>query len=717
MSHDSTPGTSTDNFWPEITSDSNVSADSSVSSSAPRSLTLDTFQASADGRLLEVTSQLDLIRTRLNSLEQFILEAPLNSSIDESVHTRIAEMELSIITTASRFDELASRLVESDETVATTVITTVDGFDTRIALIEDARLAQASELNELTGYLEQAFTRITELAAIIETNNDLHLTRFVDLEGQLEDTQTRASISALENAVSDINKRSEEAGVQMDTRFSEVHEAATAPLIELEARIAAHEDKLLAFSEQIRETEVKASEQGVTIDEQRSHIQQQTERLDTHEHELGLQYNDIASLQSNESTRAGEIEGLNETLGTHTSQIQAHEQAITEIQTQLDAAHAGNEQDLDTHTSQIQAHEQAITEIQTQLKDVQSRSEQDDAEGVAEQLARNNGDRITSIAGTTELLGQRIDLTDSTNQEIAQRAAANLDAIGEVQNRLDQLEVAPPEVVTNTSQIESELEATNSRVADVESTTRELTDALQAENQTLRAELTGLSDRIEEVDATAATAIPTNTTSDTRVDEIADSATEARELAENLRAIQAEVVQTMKRELNTHAARLVELEDSSSSASDKLNSFADTHASAERLTQLETKLVEALQTISQLTQLQRRHTTVETQLAEALGESNRGVEHTQQHVLLLRSELEKANARIARLEQTLATTANQQVAGAVAAATPVAAQAPSPEPVEVPTTTTETPQASQEATPGAVDTDWFDESFDERRAS
>ena len=685
MSHDSTPGTSTDNFWPEITSDSNVSADSSVSSSAPRSLTLDTFQASADGRLLEVTSQLDLIRTRLNSLEQFILEAPLNSSIDESVHTRIAEMELSIITTASRFDELASRLVESDETVATTVITTVDGFDTRIALIEDARLAQASELNELTGYLEQAFTRITELAAIIETNNDLHLTRFVDLEGQLEDTQTRASISALENAVSDINKRSEEAGVQMDTRFSEVHEAATAPLIELEARIAAHEDKLLAFSEQIRETEVKASEQGVTIDEQRSHIQQQTERLDTHEHELGLQYNDIASLQSNESTRAGEIEGLNETLGTHTSQIQAHEQAITEIQ--------------------------------TQLKDVQSRSEQDDAEGVAEQLARNNGDRITSIAGTTELLGQRIDLTDSTNQEIAQRAAANLDAIGEVQNRLDQLEVAPPEVVTNTSQIESELEATNSRVADVESTTRELTDALQAENQTLRAELTGLSDRIEEVDATAATAIPTNTTSDTRVDEIADSATEARELAENLRAIQAEVVQTMKRELNTHAARLVELEDSSSSASDKLNSFADTHASAERLTQLETKLVEALQTISQLTQLQRRHTTVETQLAEALGESNRGVEHTQQHVLLLRSELEKANARIARLEQTLATTANQQVAGAVAAATPVAAQAPSPEPVEVPTTTTETPQASQEATPGAVDTDWFDESFDERRAS
>ena len=124
MSHDSTPGTSTDNFWPEITSDSNVSADSSVSSSAPRSLTLDTFQASADGRLLEVTSQLDLIRTRLNSLEQFILEAPLNSSIDESVHTRIAEMELSIITTASRFDELASRLVESDETVATTVITT-----------------------------------------------------------------------------------------------------------------------------------------------------------------------------------------------------------------------------------------------------------------------------------------------------------------------------------------------------------------------------------------------------------------------------------------------------------------------------------------------------------------------------------------------------------------------------------------------------------------
>ena len=685
MSHDSIPGTSTDNFWPELT------ADTTMTQSVPRSVTLDTIRSTSDGKLLEVSSQLDLIRTRLNSLEHFVLEAPLNSSIDASVHDRIAEMELSIVSATTRFDELANRLVESDETVATTVITTVDGFDTRIALMEDARLGQASELNELTGYLEQAFTRITELAEIIETNNDLHVSRIADLEGQLEDTQTRASLAALESTVADIDKRSEQASTNLNERVDELHFAATAPLVEVEARVNVLEDKLVEHGEQIHGVEDQVRDHSSALDEQRKLSQEQSERLEKHEEELGIQYEDIARLQAFEEARVTQFETHSSIISDHGETLDTHTTEIAKIQSDLEAVQSGQQQ---AETSQ------SVSDV--------------------EQLARNNGERISAMAGTTDVLGQRIDHTETANNETAERVATQEEALGAVQSRLEQLENTADSTVpavADTSEIEAELEATSARVAEVESTTNKLTSTLKTENKSLRQEMTDLSARVADFNIAAAAApIMSASTSDDRVDEIAGSAKEAHQLAESLRVIQAEIVHAMKGELNAHDTRLVELEDSQSGTTERLGSFA----SADRLEQIETKVVEALQTISQLTQLQRRHTAVETQLADALSASNQGIEHTQQHVVLLRSELENANARIARLEQAISVAAQPAVAATPAATAAPATTAPAapatPAAPAVPATPA-APAANPQAQAASVDTGWFESSYDERRAS
>ena len=688
MSHDSTPGTLTDNFWPELT------ADTTMTQSVPRSVTLDTIRSTSDGKLLEVSSQLDLIRTRLNSLEHFVLEAPLNSSIDASVHDRIAEMELSVVSATTRFDELANRLVESDETVATTVISTVDGFDTRIALMEDARLGQASELNELTGYLEQAFARITELAEIIETNNDLHVSRIADLEGQLEDTQTRASLAALESTVADIAKRSDQASTNLNERVDELHFAATAPLVEVEARVNVLEDKLVEHGEQIHGVEDQVRDHSSALDEQRKLSQEQSERLEKHEEELGIQYEDIARLKAFEEARVTQFETHSSIISDHGETLETHTTEIAKIQSDLEAVQSGQQQ---AETSQL-------------------------VSGV-EQLARNNGERISAMAETTDVLGQRIDHTETANNETAERVATQEEALGAVQSRLEQLESTADSTVpavADTSEIEAELEATSARVAEVESTTNKLTSTLKTENKSLRQEMTDLSVRVADFNIAAAAApIMSASTSDDRVDEIADSAKEAHQLAESLRVIQAEIVHAMKGELNAHDTRLVELEDSQSETTERLGSFA----SADRLEQIETKLVEALQTISQLTQLQRRHTAVETQLADALSASNQGIEHTQQHVVLLRSELENANARIARLEQAISVAAQPAVAATPAATAAPAATAPAaPATPAVPATpaapaTPEAPAADPQAQAASVDTGWFESSYEERRAS
>ena len=677
--------------WPEVLDDS------SPTQSIARSVTLDTVSSIAEGRMAEINSNVDLIQTRLGALEQIVLEGAPGAGLDQGTQSRIREIENSLMSAGSHFNELANRVAQTEEQITTTVISSVDGFDTRIALIEDARLAQANELNELTGYLEQAFTRITELAGVIESNNAQNTDALERVEGQLEGTQTSASISALETVVADIDQRAEDSNEHLQRRIAEIEFAATAPLAEVEARIEAQSDKLVEHGERLH-----------------SH----DDRLETHEAELAHQFKDIERLNQASLAQEQVTSELAEQLGLHS-------QGLEELKTQV--ATAADSATLAEHSDTLATHNDEIGELKSLLDSSHQSAivgAAEDSERV-EQLVRGNGDRISSIVSTAELLGQRIDLIEKSGSETAKRtlensestrnATANIsgltDDVQSLESKIDATSISIAEIhsriegfdvenlTTDTSELGAELATMNARI-----------DEVLTGNEDLSSSVTSLSGRVDELGAQKTVSASASDASIERMAELTaaansanNTAEEAQRLADSLRVIQTEVVQTMKSELGDHTSRLSNLEHSSSLS----------EGTSERVKQLETKLVEALQTISQLTQLQRRHTAVETQITDALGSTNQGVEHTQQHVISLRTELDRANARITHLETALASVTGQSAQSAAQVATPPAPAQPTaqPTPSEL-QAAFESPSTSDES-----DTSWFDESYERRNAS
>jgi chromosome segregation ATPase len=131
---------------------------------------------------------------------------------------------------------------------------------------------------------------------------------------------------------------------------------------------------------------------------------------------------------------------------------------------------------------------------------------------------------------------------------------------------------------------------------------------------------------------------------ESRLEETQKMASEAYAYVDSLRLLQTDIVQALRTQLRTQDDRL-----------DQFDGQIETvqASSAERMHLLEEQFKEALQTISQLTQLQRRNTTVETQLTDTLTAMSHGVESTQMSLSALRSDLEAAQERIAQLEQRL----------------------------------------------------------------
>ena len=290
---------------------------------------------------------------------------------------------------------------------------------------------------------------------------------------------------------------------------------------------------------------------------------------------------------------------------------------------------------------------------------------------------------------------------------MGEKVESSAHSIEAAHGRIDELEAAQGGDIS--ADIDEKISSTNARLEDMETTTHELGASLKAENSELRSETSELRATVETLAASALDA----TSADSKTVDVAQAtADEAHSLAEGLRQIQAQVVQTIKGELTIHDGRLSGLESSQESANAQLASFSDTQgkqASSERVHQLETKLVEALQTISQLTQLQRRHTTVETQITDTLTATTQGVEHTQQHVVALRGQLEEANARIQRLEGALSAISGQPLA----ATSPVQTS-----PLQnVETKSVADSLETEGATDADSDTGWFTESYERRNAS
>jgi len=941
MDQEKTDGSQAEVNWPTL------SADDALSRSVARSLTLDTQRASADGKLLEMSSQVELIRVRLQSLEQNIFESATSRDLDESTLERFSSFESSVAETSARFSELTARVAEAEERFATATLSSADGFDTRIAMVEDARIAQTTELNELTGYLEQAFTRITELAEVIEDHRAKTAESLRDAHDHSESLEMQQSMSEIETAVVELSRQTQQSGALFDSRVQEIELALTAPLTELDARVSVQSDKLIEHGEQIRGLDSRLTDTESQLHENRTGSGAQDDRLATIEghlaNELENQRNSIAqqsevidavgeaieahsralkaqgevldsqsasihaydgaiqaqsdavraydaTLDAHEDTLATQsqslqaqseqLEGQRRILDTqqrsvseHAASLEAHSRSIEALEAESREGRASGEslqeqsnvfaaidgvlesqsesidthgrileaqsdtltahnQTLEAHQDSIRANQETIGELRSLLDDDSTNSSElstiaanvesaSDTASKASQQTLDNCDRISVVAGTADLVGQRVDLVEHRVDEVAARTAEAVDSatseltevktavdglgqrfeqtaqsVDDMQGRIRQLENndAP------SHQVHEQIEATNSRVIDIASATHELGtslrsehldiksehdaiksehdaiksehdaiksghDAIQVETNELRAEQDQLKSRTSEIQTEAAEIRETVETltqveaqniarleqriaqsAETLQEELVQrfehvetqfssasaeasndaievanaantSAEHAQQLATQLRAIQAEFVKTIQSELIGHADRLSGLEGSVGSTTNQLSAFADSqsqNASAERVQQLEGKLVEALQTISQLTQLQRRHTTVESQITDALTATTQGIEHTQQHVVSLRGQLTQADSRIERLESAFAAISGQP---APVVPQPAAVSASDTSETVAPTADAAEPDTDGNAVTDDADTDWFNASYERRNAS
>ena len=226
--------------WPAL------SADLNLARAAARTITLDTQRASEDGRILEVTSQLELVRTRLSSLERHVFDATDGGAVPDDLLERLASLDNELAETASQFHGLAGRVASAEEHIATTMLSSVDGFDTRLTAVEDARLAQTNELNELTTYLEQAFTRIAELATVIENERGANANFRAENFNQLSDlgADVTTKVEQLDAAISALTSRVDDATKSIDASTATATTALESSVAELESRMNAAEARL-----------------------------------------------------------------------------------------------------------------------------------------------------------------------------------------------------------------------------------------------------------------------------------------------------------------------------------------------------------------------------------------------------------------------------------------------------------------------------------------
>ncbi|MFT7475513.1 MAG: DNA repair exonuclease SbcCD ATPase subunit [Verrucomicrobiales bacterium] len=226
--------------WPEL------SADLNLSRVATRSISLDTLRANADGRILEVTAQVDVMRTRLSLLERQVFDASVEAKLSTEHLEGFAYLGAELESSATGFEGLATRIAVAEERVTSTALSSGEDIDARFGIVEDARLSQSAELNELTGYLEQAFSRITELATLIEEERGANATVRGESSEQIGNfsTEVDARIADVTKAVTSLTARMNEASSSIDGSATAATEALFESVADLETRVSTSESRL-----------------------------------------------------------------------------------------------------------------------------------------------------------------------------------------------------------------------------------------------------------------------------------------------------------------------------------------------------------------------------------------------------------------------------------------------------------------------------------------
>ena len=372
--------------WPAL------SADLNVARAAARTITLDTQRATEDGRILEVTSQLELVRTRLSSLERHVFDATAGSTVPDDLLERLTSLDSELAESASQFHGLAGRVAAAEEQIATTVLSSVDGYDARLNVVEDARLAQTNELNELTSYLEQAFTRIAELAAVIDDERGANANFRAENFNQLSDLgdDVNGKMEHLDAAISALSSRVDLATESIDASTAS---ATTA----LEESVANLEDRMNAAEARLGST-----------DEVSTSIQFLTARAEALEE---AQINTSGNIIENVERAHARIDDAVSTTSTAHQRVDAAEQRISTAESQLE--------ELLDHAASSTPDSASSAEVQSVRGDVDTVSSRVESMSEAIDASKADIDNVKNVIdGQAEITSANTEKLESFEQSI-----------------------------------------------------------------------------------------------------------------------------------------------------------------------------------------------------------------------------------------------------------------------------------------------------------
>jgi chromosome segregation ATPase len=453
------------NTWPEL------SADLTLARSTARSITLDTQRASSDGRILEVTAQLDLMRTHLSSLEQHVFDATADAGASGELLSRFVSLDAEIADTTARFEGLAARVAAAEENVATTMMQSVDGFDARLVMVEDARMSQTTELNQLTSYLEQAFTRITELAEVIEVERAANASSRsgVASSGDQLHSAVNDRFDSLHADFEELTQRLDTAANSIDQSTASVQEELTESMRLLEARISASEVRLDGVHETSSSIQfLQARAEALEADATSSATAATSHRSEIVDH-VDHAHARIDETQSRIDEARNELRDLRTRL-SHPTEAAAAPSDVEELRTTI--SHA-----VETNIANTEAHRFNAEAIASAAQAV---AETNIAASNTKRLAQDALDRVGNVAENADLVGQRVDIVQSAIDDLDSGLGAARSIVDSTAERVAKIE---PRVHNLAGGIDSlhgkvdnaatALDAAHTRIDDVEGAARD----------------------------------------------------------------------------------------------------------------------------------------------------------------------------------------------------------------------------------------------------
>lgn len=442
-----TPEEATDDesVWPKM------STDVRSARTLARSITLDTHRAATDGRIEELKAHFDVMQLRILKVEKDLTNGHIAEQAASDITKRFVEIQNYLHETNARFDELAARVSNEEQSLSSTMLQTADRFDIRVAATEDAHLEQAQELQELMSYIESAFLRIDDLDAKLQdplssTDNDL-LDRLEAFS---------SSLANLREHVDSQNASVEARLDEQEKALASAQESLAARLDDADQRLHSLLDQTHKLGQRISDADPEATQSEVEalraeLEELAISARGATELA---ENLRDLQADLVRTIQSELSGHGARLEDLDETVAGLDDKFGETSTAINEQISELNAKSLAHHEDVAGLQDRIAAVEeisetsassgselrQAISNADTRINHVESslvaiaESQQEHAQQIEATVARLDSDTDSAIGVVDPETEGRLDSVENeikrlsedlrSTQEVATSAVA-----------------------------------------------------------------------------------------------------------------------------------------------------------------------------------------------------------------------------------------------------------------------------------------------------